>query len=99
VFDNALDLGCGTGLSGQAFRSLVNRLEGVDISSKMVALAEQKKIYDALNVGEILDYLKPSTTYYDLFIAADVLAYFGNLAPLFENVKKRSAKGAYFYSP
>jgi predicted TPR repeat methyltransferase len=95
-FDNALDLGCGTGLSGQAFRSLVNRLEGVDISSKMVALAEQKKIYDALNVGEILDYLKPSTTYYDLFIAADVLAYFGNLAPLFENVKKRSAKGAYF---
>lgn len=95
-FKNALDLGCGTGLSGAEFRSMTKRLEGVDISSKIVTLAEQKKIYDALTVGEIMDYLKQSTTDYDLFIAADVLAYFGNLAPLFESIQKRSAANAYF---
>jgi predicted TPR repeat methyltransferase len=95
-FKNALDLGCGTGLSGVEFRALTKQLAGVDISSKMVELAQQKKLYDTLQVGEIIDYLEQSTTLYDLFLATDVLAYFGNLAPLFASIQKHAMKNAYF---
>lgn len=41
-FATMLDLGCGTGLSGAAFRPLVDWLEGVDLSPGMVALARRK---------------------------------------------------------
>ncbi len=95
-FKNTLDLGCGTGLSGEKFRAMTRRLAGVDISSKMIELAQQKNLYDDLKVGEIMDYLTQSTTNYDLLLAADVLAYFGNLAPLFASIKKRCLKNAYF---
>ena len=95
-FQNTLDLGCGTGLSGESFRAMTESLAGVDIASKMVALARQKKIYDDLQVGEIIRYLDQTSTQYDLFIAADVLAYIGNLEPLFASLKKRCLQDAYF---
>ena len=47
-FGAMLDLGCGTGLAGAAFRPLVDRLVGVDLSPGMVAQAESK------------DHLRPS---------------------------------------
>jgi len=95
-FENAVDLGCGTGLSGQEFRSMSDRLTGVDISSKMIAEAKRKEVYDALSVGEILKFLEQSTETYDLFLATDVMVYFGNLAAFFATVKSRSMQGAYF---
>ena len=95
-FRRAVDLGCGTGLSGQAFRPLSDRLAGVDISSKMVAEAKRKEIYDALSVGEILNFLNQSSETYDLFLATDVMVYFGNLAAFFSTVKSRAMQGSYF---
>ena len=38
-FPDMLDLGCGTGLAGAAFRPFVRRLTGVDLSDRMVAVA------------------------------------------------------------
>src|SRR6478609_4550145 len=38
-FARALDLGCGTGLAGAAFRGCVDHLEGVDLSEGMIAQA------------------------------------------------------------
>ena len=38
------DLGCGTGLAGAAFRPLVRRLAGVDLSPAMVAQARAKSM-------------------------------------------------------
>ena len=95
-FRNAVDLGCGTGLSGQAFRLLSDHLTGVDISSKMIAEAQRKEVYDTLSVGEILKFLEQSTETYDLFLATDVMVYFGDLAAFFSTVKNRSMPGAYF---
>ncbi|QPJ65153.1 MAG: tetratricopeptide repeat protein [Candidatus Nitrohelix vancouverensis] len=95
-FANALDLGCGTGLSGAAFRSIADRLTGVDLSSRMVALAKAKGIYQELAVGEILDYLQGTEESFDLFLAADVLAYLGDLSALFEAVRRRALPSAYF---
>src|SRR5262249_29701645 len=36
-FRSMLDLGCGTGLAGAAFRGAVDRLSGVDLSAAMLA--------------------------------------------------------------
>ena len=47
-FRAMLDLGCGTGLAGAAFRPFVDRLVGVDLSPAMIAQAASKGLYDRL---------------------------------------------------
>ena len=47
------DLGCGSGGAGQAFRSCIQNLTGVDISPEMVDKARQRGCYDRLLVGDI----------------------------------------------
>ncbi|MGZ3409419.1 MAG: methyltransferase [Xanthobacteraceae bacterium] len=80
-FKAMLDLGCGTGLGGAAFRPAVDRLVGIDLSPNMVAIARAKNIYDELAVAEIMDYLanESSSERFDLVIAADVFAYLPDL--------------------
>ena len=47
-----LDLGCGTGLAGEAFLDLAHRLDGVDLSPLMIARARKHcGIYDDLVIG------------------------------------------------
>ena len=48
-----LDLGCGTGLAGAAFRPHVDWLVGVDLSPKMIEAARAKGLYDQLAVADI----------------------------------------------
>src|SRR5271169_5311550 len=50
-FGAMLDLGCGTGLGGAAFRPLVDQLIGVDLSPAMIAKADAKGLYDRLEIG------------------------------------------------
>lgn len=95
-FKNGLDMGCGTGLSGSEFRPMVNCMIGVDISPKMIQQARPKQIYDRLRVGDIISFLEHTREKYDLFIAADMFVYIGNLKPLFCRVRDRATKGAYF---
>ena len=47
-FGSMLDLGCGTGLGGAAFRAVADRLVGVDLSPAMIAQAAAKDLYDRL---------------------------------------------------
>ncbi|THD49812.1 MAG: methyltransferase domain-containing protein [Bradyrhizobium sp.] len=82
-FARSLDLGCGTGLAGEALRSRVDWLEGVDLSSAMLAKARRRALYDALGEGEIVDRLRRRAAEFDLLVAADVLVYFGDLSALF----------------
>ncbi|MGC1577352.1 MAG: methyltransferase [Beijerinckiaceae bacterium] len=83
-FRHALDLGCGTGLMGDAIRPFADRLTGVDLSSGMLAKARAKLIYDELVQGELLAFLRarprPGA---DLVLAADVLVYVADLKPIF----------------
>lgn len=48
-----IDLGCGTGLIGQALKNDENRLTGVDISSAMLEQAGKKGVYDKLVEADI----------------------------------------------
>jgi predicted TPR repeat methyltransferase len=82
-FGSMLDLGCGTGLGAVPFRPFVDRLAGVDLSSNMVELARRKNIYDRLVVGGIMAFLEHEPAQaHQLVLAADVFAYFSNLAPV-----------------
>lgn len=95
-FRRGVDLGCGTGLSGEAFRPLTENLHGVDISSRMVAVAQDKKIYNELAVDDVIEFLHRSMHSYDLFIATDVVIYLGDLHPLFAAIKARAMDEACF---
>ncbi len=72
-----LDLGCGTGLSGAAFRDRAEHLTGLDLSPAMLEKARARGVYDALLVGDIESGLGEGL--YDLVIAADTLVYLGDL--------------------
>lgn len=93
-FAAALDLGCGTGLSGAPFRDLVTRLVGIDVSAQMLGKAAAKKLYDHLEHDEIMPFLHRNEERYDLFIAADVFVYLGELQSLFVALGQRSSKDA-----
>jgi predicted TPR repeat methyltransferase len=78
-----LDLGCGTGLSGEIFQDLAHALVGVDLSPKMLAQAHLRHCYDELICADIITYVAQSSSSFDLIIAADVLVYLGDLKELF----------------
>lgn len=90
-YPRVLDLGCGTGLMGEAIRAHQSAtgaqsfgmqwLGGCDLSPSMIARARAKGIYDWLAPCSLLDAL--ATHQADLIVAADVLVYVGDLAPVF----------------
>ncbi|MFL5328855.1 MAG: methyltransferase domain-containing protein [Gemmataceae bacterium] len=91
-----LDLGCGTGLAGVLFRPFARRLDGVDLSPKMLSLAEAKGVYDHLSEAEIVAYLGTPNHRYDLVVAADVLVYFGDLDAIVTAVRRTLSDGGWF---
>ena len=79
-----LDAGCGTGLLGPFLKPFAKTLTGVDLSSKMIQQAMDRKCYDTLQVSDLLDYLKAPENQqrFDLIAAADTFNYFGDLSEL-----------------
>lgn len=95
-FQALLDMGCGTGLAGEEFRNLAEVIHGVDLSGKMLDKARRKNIYTQLHCADLIDFLSATALQYDVFLAADVLAYVGTLSHLFELVAARASQGALF---
>jgi len=89
-FEVAYDLGCGTGLMGQAIRTEVAFLAGCDLSPRMIAKARAKMrgdgrpLYDKLATAGLTAFLasRPDASA-DLVVAADVFVYLGDLAASF----------------
>jgi len=83
LFARALDLGCGTGLMGEALRPRAGHLAGCDLSPAMVEAARAKAVYDRLVTAELVAFLEEEPrAEADLVVAADVLVYVGDLAPV-----------------
>jgi predicted TPR repeat methyltransferase len=96
-FKRLLDLGCGTGLTGEALRDVVEDMTGVDISENMVELAHEKDLYETLYVAEVEDFLEDNDDEaFDLITATDVLPYLGALEPLFFGASENMAPGGLF---
>jgi predicted TPR repeat methyltransferase len=99
-FVSVLDLGCGTGLMGEALRGRADRLAGVDLSAAMIAKARERGLYDRLVIGDAVAMLgrEPSGVF-DLIVAADALVYTGDLVPLFAAVATAlTADGLFAFS-
>lgn len=95
-FQNVIDLGCGTGLAGLAFRPVSNRLTGVDLSARMIDRARERNVYDVLHAGDIIATLLEGQACYDLFVCADVFPYIGDIQPLFSALRSCAQSGALF---
>ncbi len=74
-----LDLGCGTGLCGPLFKPWAYELIGVDLSPKMLKMAEEKECYSTLIEAENSEYLSDKKCCFDLILSADVFIYQGDL--------------------
>jgi predicted TPR repeat methyltransferase len=93
-FNAMLDLGCGTGLAGSAFRAEVDHLTGIDLSAAMIEEARRRACYDRLVAGELVEFLMAEAELaarYDLVVAADVLVYMPDLAVVAAAVRRALA--------
>jgi len=94
-FERMLDLGCGTGLSGEVLRDKVEHITGMDLSERMVEITHEKGFYDALYVGEAVDFVQHADVEpFDLVTATDVLPYMGHLEDFFEGLAELTNSGA-----
>lgn len=88
-FTHVIDLGCGTGLCGIAFRAKADILTGVDLSALMIARARSKALYDNLHVASITQFLRDAPdASADLLLAADVFIYLGDLDPILREIAR-----------
>src|SRR5262245_60154760 len=96
-FGRALDLGCGTGLAGAVFAARADLLVGVDLSAAMLEEARRTGRYNQLDIADVSDFLaREDTRSASLIIAADVLPYCSDLAPLVGDVAGVLGEGGQF---
>jgi predicted TPR repeat methyltransferase len=82
-FKRAIDLGCGTGLAARAFAAQTDEIVGIDLSAKMIELANATGLYAELEVAEVVEGLRNrSDASADLILAADVMVYVHDMVPL-----------------
>ena len=81
VADAILDAGCGTGLCSVLLRPMAKRLDGVDLSSRMLEKAQHRGGYDQLTCAELAAFMTAHPARWNAIVSADTLCYFGDLAP------------------
>jgi predicted TPR repeat methyltransferase len=93
-FRRAIDLGCGTGLVARAFAAQTDEIIGIDLSPRMIALARSTGLFAELEVAEIVEGLGgKQDASADLVLAADVMVYVHDMAPLLREVARVLAPG------
>lgn len=96
-FHRAIDLGCGTGLAAQAFENCVGQFVGVDLSAEMIKRAHTTGLYETLETADAVEGLRhQSDTSADLVLAADMMIYIHDLAPLFAETARVLKPGGLF---
>ncbi len=95
-FARVLDLGCGTGLAGEAFVAHAGWLEGVDLAGAMIDEARAKGVYNELTCTDVLSFLAAAEHKYDLMLAADVFIYLGDLTRVFAAASAKLNPAALF---
>jgi predicted TPR repeat methyltransferase len=93
-YGRALDLGCGTGLTGASLAGMAGEITGVDLAEGMLAQADERGVYADLWVGEAVAFLQETEEApWDLITATDVLPYLGALEGFFAGAARCLAPG------
>lgn len=95
--DPLMDLGCGTGVSGAAFRDAgFSTIDGTDFSPQMLEKARAKGVYRTLSQGDLSDPMPFGDGAYSLVAAIGVLNP-GHAPPeLFDQVMAKLPSGGLF---
>lgn len=84
------------GLCGEWLRPFAKSLTGVDLSSKMLEIAQGKQIYDELIQADMTSFLKDKLARYELIVAGDAFVYVGDLGLLFKAIASALKTKGYF---
>ena len=98
-FAAMLDLGCGTGLVGEALKHLAGAIDGIDIAPGMTRKARERGLYRHLRIGDALTIMAADRDLqgpYDLVTAADVFVYVGPLEAMFACIARILRPGGLF---
>jgi len=87
LFQLVVDAGCGTGLVGEQFRNVSERLVGVDLSEAIIqqALVARPHLYDETIAADVTEVFR-SRHPISLIVAGDSFIYFGDLSALFDAI-------------
>lgn len=102
--DRLLELGCGTGTTALIHAPRVSRIDAIDFSSEMIAIARNKaKLQNIENVhfeiSSIEDWLIPeSNSGYDAILGLSILHLVADLNATLDRVFMRLRPGGYFFS-
>lgn len=97
-----LDIGCGTGTQCDDLAGNVKQVTGIDISSKLLAIAEQRKAeckldnVDFIKTSLFDEQLQPRS--FDVVMAFYVLHFFEDIDAVFERVNQLLNPGGLFIS-
>lgn len=90
------DLACGTGRTGQwLVRQGVKQIDGVDLTSEMIAHAKRRLIYRQIFLEDIRN-TSLATGAYDLVISSLAAEHLPCLQPLYREVVRLLRSGGYF---
>lgn len=91
---HALDLGCGTGRTGEWLRGRgVPAIDGVDLTPEMLALARARGAHHRLVEADVTGTGLPSGSY-DLVVASLIDEHLPTLQPLYDEAWRLAAPGA-----
>lgn len=97
AFRRAIDLGCGTGLAARAFAPIAAEMIGIDLSPQMIERARATGLYAEVETAEIVEGLARRPDHCaDLVLAADVMVYVHDMAPLLREVARVLEPGGLF---
>jgi SAM-dependent methyltransferase len=91
-----LELACGTGRIGAWLRAQgVRRIDGVDFTPEMLAMAERRGVYERLVLADILDTGLPPATY-DLIVEVLADEHLKDLRPLYREAARLAGPAGVF---
>lgn len=90
---SVLDVGC---RSGQCLQRIARQLVGIDFSTRMIARARERDVYDHLELTEVAQWFRRKPTeQFDLIVLCDELTYFGDLTSVLVDAARYLAPGGH----
>ena len=72
------------------------RLDGIDLSPRMIEKARTRGLYDRLEEADLVTALERQPGQWDLLLAADTFPYLGDLEPLFDAAARALRPAGWF---